>query len=388
MAQPNGTLRASPRWYLVNLWLHRWCSLVATLPFLILCLSGTLLIFHREIDALLGNLPSSGKAAQAKAPLQPSVNALLQDHPGQRVLSLGLDPARHPGVLLLVMAPNAVRKFQRTSLHYTDLATGQSLSQGVNPNRTLTGFLLELHARWFLGVAGELLGALVALLVLLSLVSGVVVYWPHMKKVAFGLLRRGRGPRLRQLDLHNFVGATVLGWALLVSLTGLLLGLGTIATGIWSYTALSELKRAGQAAGQLDVRRPPVDVDSAMTAAQRAAPPGWRVSNLIYPGTEFSTDRHYTAILVGPSGIQERLFRVALVDAGDGRVAAVREMPLYMKAIMLSQPLHFGDYGGLPLKILWLLCTWLALFITLNGAWLWWDRRRKRGAPPTREPAL
>ena len=28
-------------------------------------------------------------------------------------------------------------------------------------------------------------------------------------------------------------------------------------------------------------------------------------------------------------------------------------MPWYVKALKLSQPLHFGDYGGMPLKIIW-----------------------------------
>ncbi|MFT3791435.1 MAG: hypothetical protein QM741_10215 [Rudaea sp.] len=27
------------------------------------------------------------------------------------------------------------------------------------------------------------------------------------------------------------------------------------------------------------------------------------------------------------------------------------------------------------------LCTWLTLFITANGAWLWWDRRRECRQP-------
>lgn len=66
----------------------------------------------------------------------------------------------------------------------------------------------------------------------------------------------------------------------------------------------------------------------------------------------------------------------------------VRELPWYMKAIVVSQPLHVGDYGGLPLKLLWTACVWLTLFITANGAWLWWDRRRRyRAARPEERAA-
>ncbi|MFD2012617.1 PepSY domain-containing protein [Acinetobacter vivianii] len=72
------------------------------------------------------------------------------------------------------------------------------------------------------------------------------------------------------------------------------------------------------------------------------------------------------------------MLKVALVNAATGQVDTVEELPTYLKAILLSQPLHFGNYGGMPLKILWSLCTLLSLFITLNGAWLWWAKRQQK----------
>lgn len=66
-----------------------------------------------------------------------------------------------------------------------------------------------------------------------------------------------------------------------------------------------------------------------------------------------------------------------MVEADTGKVADVRDLPAYLQAVQVSQPLHFGDYGGLALKLLWIACSWLALFITGNGAWLWWARRRR-----------
>lgn len=377
MADP-GSPRTS-RWYRCNLWLHRWCSLVATLPFLILCLTGTVLIFHEEIDAALGTVPTAQAAASGpQLPLQESVERMLMAFPGERVLSVGIDAQGHPGVALLLTAPRDENSFEHYRLRYTRLADAQPVADApTDATSTLTGFLLELHAHWFLGMPGELIGALIALLVLVSLLSGVVVYWPHVKKVAFGLLRRGRGPRLRQLDLHNTIGAVVLGWALTVSVTGFLLGFGTLAQGLWQKTELGALQRQ-YAGAPVDRVQPPLDVDRARDAALAAMPAGWHVLSIIFPDTDFSTNRHYT-VLVGGQSLDQRLFRVVLVDAVSGQVPVVAELPGYIKAILLSQPLHFGDYGGLPLKILWTLCAWLTLFVTANGAWLWWNRRRRRG---------
>jgi uncharacterized iron-regulated membrane protein len=374
------TTANSSRWFRFNLWLHRWTSLIATIPFLILCITGTVLIFHEEIDEALGVVPQS--SATGEMPLRSlteSIANVLAVYPEERVLSVGIDPTDHPGMLLVVTADKAARNFEGAHVRYADLATGGPVGQ-PDQGMTFTGFLLELHAQWFLGLVGELVGALIALLVFLSLLSGLVVYAPYVRRVAFGVLRRGRGPRLLQLDLHNLIGAVVLGWACVVTLTGFLLGFGTVAIGLWQITELKPFLEQAQLMDLVDVVAPPVDIDRAFAAAQSVAGDDWVIGSMIYPGTNFSTPRHYIALLGGTEGLEERLFSIAAIDAMTGEVALTREPPLYLNAISLSEPLHFGDYGGLPLKLLWTACTWLTLFITANGAWLWWDRRRGRRA--------
>lgn len=374
-----GTQRTGrSRWFRLNLWLHRWTSLVATLPFLVLCVTGSILIFHEEIDLAMGVVPTVQEAGGTNArPLAESVANVLAAHPGQSPLTVALDPDEHPGVVMVYTAPAAERDFAHAITSFTSLATAQPLTT-TDLTRTFTGVLLDLHAKWFLGPMGELIGAAIALLVLLSLLSGLVVYAPYVKRIAFGVLRRGRGSRLLQLDLHNFIGVVVLGWALVVTVTGLALGFGTLAVGIWRNTDLAAIQAqyAGQQAA--DLAHPKFDIDHVWRAALDAAPAGWHVISVTYPDTMFSTPSDYTVLVGGPSGLEERLFRVVLVSAHTGRVDAVTELPWYLKAIVVSQPLHFGDYGGLALKILWVLCSWLTLFITANGAWLWWNKRRKK----------
>lgn len=372
MQQAASRTGPASRWFRLNLWLHRWTSLVATVPFLVLCLTGTVLIFHEEIDHAMGVVPevSQGEAR----PMVESVATVQSAFPDQRILSVGMEDD-HPGVLMVATAPQQDRGYDRSVFHFTDLSTAQ-LVGGVDLEKTLTGFLFTLHANWFLGPIGELIGALIALLVLVSLLSGLVVYAPYVKRVVFGALRRGRGPRLLQLDLHNFIGAIVLGWMLVVTVTGLMLGFGTLATGVWQATELPRLQAEfGEAIA--DPRNPTATADQAWQAAARAVPDG-KVLSVTWPDTDYSTQRHYTVFLSGKEGLKERMYQIALVDGQTGEVATVKRPPWYLQAIWLSQPFHFGDYGGLPLKLLWTACVWLTLFITVNGAWLWWDRRRRR----------
>lgn len=50
--------------------------------------------------------------------------------------------------------------------------------------------------------------------------------------------------------------------------------------------------------------------------------------------------------------------------------------------MLLSQPLHFGDYGGMPMKILWTLLDIATIIVLGSGLYLWWQRRKHIKAEP------
>ena len=74
--------------------------------------------------------------------------------------------------------------------------------------------------------------------------------------------------------------------------------------------------------------------------------------------------------------------RQALIDARTGELTAIRSMPWYAQALLLSGPLHFGDYGGLPLKILWVLLDIITIVVLGSGVYLWLSRRRAPATDP------
>ncbi|MNU11542.1 hypothetical protein D3C72_2594860 [compost metagenome] len=53
-----------------------------------------------------------------------------------------------------------------------------------------------------------------------------------------------------------------------------------------------------------------------------------------------------------------------------------------MDAMGLSQPLHFGDYGGRPMQILWAVLDVLTIIVLGSGVYLWVVRRRATAAVP------
>lgn len=49
-------------------------------------------------------------------------------------------------------------------------------------------------------------------------------------------------------------------------------------------------------------------------------------------------------------------------------------MPWYMQALLLAQPLHFGDYAGLPMKLLWAALDLMVIAVLWTGLKLWFRR--------------
>ena len=110
---------------------------------------------------------------------------------------------------------------------------------------------------------------------------------------------------------------------------------------------------------------------------ERAALPGMTLQFVAFPGSDYSTDHHYAVFFHGDTPLTTHMTTPALIDVRTGELAAVAPMPWYVKTLSLSQPLHFGDYGGLALKIAWALLDLATIVILGSGLYLWLARRRR-----------
>ncbi|AMK23164.1 MULTISPECIES: PepSY-associated TM helix domain-containing protein [Sphingomonadaceae] len=363
MAMSQTTIR---RWYLV----HKWTSLVCTVFLLLLCLTGLPLIFHAEIDGLT-RAPAIPAAVKPAPPpnLDAIVAGALANRPGEVMMFLSRDPDKP--IFYAITAPRVDSKEEETHIAQFDARTGVLLM--APPLDTgVMHFLLELHSSLLLGLPGEMVMALVGLVFLVSLISGAVVYAPFMRKLAFGTVRKARSARLKWLDTHNMVGIVALAWLAVVGATGVITALSTPIAGVWQMGQLAEMTAPYKNAPPL---RRLGSVDHAARVAHAAAP-STSVSVIAWPGTFFSSKHHYAVFLSGNTPLTRKLIKPALVDAETGKLTAIEEMPLYVKTLFLSQPLHFGDYGGLPLKIIWALLDIAAIVVLGTGIYLWLGRRR------------
>ncbi len=348
--------------------IHKWTSLVGTVFLLVLCLTGLPLIFDDEISDWL-NPPGATAAPGPQTPmLDTIVGAMLAKHPGDVVVSLGFLKDR-PAVQV-TSAATPKTPFNQAHKQTFDLRTGAPSDIQAQRRGPVMTFIRDLHTDLFLGLPGALFLGVMALTLIVAIVSGVVLYVPFMRRLTFGTVRSGRSVRTRWLDLHNLLGIVTVTWLLAVSITGAINTLhDPVADAVRADIFRMGKSYQGEPAKRLS------SVDAALATARKALPDGALVS-LFYPGAGFSTPRHYAVFARGDRPITSQLFYAALVDAETGQLATIYEMPWYAKALLLSQPLHFGDYGGLPLKIIWALLDILTIVVLGSGLYLWLAKAR------------
>jgi uncharacterized iron-regulated membrane protein len=365
---------------------HRWTSLVCTAFILLLCLTGLPLIFEDEIDNLIGDEIAAPAlpAGQAALPLDRIVDAARQRYP-QELVQFFLWDRERPELIKVIMAPdpNASReKFHRLVI---DARTAQVLDEPPT-GKSFTRILRDLHAELLLDVGGGLFLGAMGLLLVASIVSGVVLYGPYMRKLGFGTVRNARARRVRWLDLHNLLGIVTVAWLLVVGVTG---AINTLAKPMFDMWRAQEMPRLLAAYRDRPAPKILASVDVAVASARRALP-DMELASFLFPNTRFSTPRHYLIWTRGTSPLTSRLFTPVLIDAETGELASARPLPWYLRALELSRPLHFGDYGGLPLKIIWAVLDLMTIAVLVSGLYLWFARPRpavirepeQRGARP------
>lgn len=360
--------RALRRWQ----WTHTGSSLVCTAFLLMLCVTGLPLIFHHELEPWLGK--TAAPAVMAANAVQLSLDEVVvqarMHRPAEHV-HLVFTEAGQADTVYVGMGASPAAPMQDDIGVYVDWHTGGILGAHRFGDGGLLETLLLLHVEMFAGLPGKLFLGAMALLFVVALVSGMVLYAPFLRGRAFGAVRRQRGPRPAWLDMHNALGATLLVWACVVGATGMLNTWADVLLKVWQTDEL------GAMVARYRDRAPPHTLHSlsaSVAAAERSAP-GYAFAFAAFPGTAFAGAHHYGVFLRGRTPLTSRLLHIALVDAATGVVDESRGMPWYMTALLLSQPLHFGDYGGMPLKIVWAVLDLFTLWILASGLYLWWRKR-------------
>ena len=362
-SKSNRSLKA---WYSV----HKWSSLICTLFILVACITGLPLIFHAEIESAIE--PTSAYSTAESLNFDALIAKAEEASPGKAVQFVLREP-NSPGVTAIGLGETVSAPIGASEIILLENATGDIQGSQVIYEGVL-GFFAELHIELFAGQFGTLFLGLMTLFFIAAMISGMVVYAPFMKHRSFQFSPAEKTTKRRWFDLHNSLGMVLGVWLLVVSITGAINTIGAPLIQLWLMTDMQE-----EVSAEMDTPLPDKWQRTSFEAAYqqaRAELPDSQFYFAMFPGTELSSDRHYLVFSTGTAPVNSRLFQPTIVNAYTGAFVSAPEFPTYMKVFLLSQPLHFGDYGGWPLKVAWAVLEIGAIIYIKKELVLWWRRRR------------
>lgn len=353
-------------------WLHKWSSLICTIFMLLLCLTGLPLIFSHEIDHLLGNEIESSIEQTHNKPinLDKVIESAQKIYPNRlpRFIARDIDDDKTWTVSL----GEPDNKNENLKFVIVDAHNAKVLGE-VKSDEGFMYVMFKLHVDLFAGLTGTLFLGVMGLLLIISILSGVVLYAPFMRRLDFGDVRKSRGSNLKRLDTHNLIGIVTLVWMLVVGATG---AINTCSELLLEYWQSDQIESMTVSYKNLPI---PTNLASLQKSVDAALirQPGMRLGFVAFPDTSFSSPHHYGVFTRGNTPLTAKLIYPILVDAKTAKVTDSKEIPWYLKTLLLSQPLHFGDYGGLLLKVIWSILDIATIAVLWTGLVLWWKKRNQ-----------
>ena len=218
------------------------------------------------------------------------------------------------------------------------------------------------------------------------ILSGLAAH-PRIFRDAFAF-RWKASPRLSEADLHNRLSVWAAPFHLVVAVTGAFIGLSSVT--LYLTAALfhgGDLSAAGAplfgAAPKPDTTAAPwPDLDAGIANVRKQRPDA--TPNLVSiqrPGTRAQA-AEVSAALPGRLIYAERYL---IDDQGriTGRIGN-SDGPLGRQVYASSYPVHFGSFGGAPVRIAYGLLGLSLCVVVCSGINIWLIRRRDRGQPAPR----
>jgi uncharacterized iron-regulated membrane protein len=352
---------------------HAAIGLLAGALLYIVCLSGALLVFYEEWQ-------------QAEQPTPPQMTRIDPDAVQRGMEAVLAREAGQPATTHLYV--DMPLKELPTTRVITDTESFHLDAQGRLAGAeeiTWSDFLYGLHYTLNIPVADGLVGiTLVGILGMLMLalsISGVLAH-PRIFRDAFRLRARHSGG-VALTDWHNRLSVWTLPFGLAIALTGAVIGLSSVA----AYAAAARYYNGDIEAlygtifgeeGKPDPAKAPLpNVASALRYMEANYPQVRPTYVTVHePGTRGQqvqiTAEHPRRLIYGET------YRFDNAGRFTG-TAGMADGDLGKQAAASNYNLHFGNYGGLPVKIVYFLLGLALTAVCATGTFIWLGKRRRRG---------
>lgn len=235
-------LRTRPQ----SLWLrkalfqiHLWTGIGVGLYVLLMSVSGSALIYRRELTARFSRQPLVvANASGVRMTEDELKQAALRAHPEYQVTHVFV--RRNPAVPVEIWLERGQKKLLRLFNPYTGADLGPSLTAGFR----FMAWLADLHDNLLYGRSGQRINAVGGIFTTLMCITGIVIWWPGVENWRDSLTVRWKANRKGfNWALHSALGFWSIAFVLMWGITGIYLSIPVSFNNIVDY--LEPYQKAG-----------------------------------------------------------------------------------------------------------------------------------------------
>ena len=355
---------------------HGWLGMTAGVFFLLMGLTGSLLLFRGKIDRELHPEWHRVEPRAGRVSVDSIYRMLAGRYPDLSKIVLHDFPADSRDSYEFMLYRNK-RSVTDAYLYFVfvDPYTGGILGEGGYEKMGASFFrwLYNFHYSLQLGMPGELFTALIGALMILSLLTGTIIYRKHFwKVVCFREAVDWGNPRRCLRGLHRVTGVWSLVFNGVLFFTGFWMNKEFFVPGHWRMSAAPVTVAAR------------INIDTLIAVAKRSAPgfepiavniPGNGEGDVLVRGQLAAT---YNPLLQGKAS--EVVF-----DASTGRLKDIRDIAsqrLDKRWNWAIYRLHIGAWGGDAVRWLYVVMGLMPGLLAVSGGLLWMRRRGRRNFDP------
>lgn len=343
-------------WYL-----HSLFGIKLSLFLLFVSVTGTAAVVSDEIEWLV--YPEArASASSAQAGWETRYHAAVQAFPLYTVTFLEAGEEPYLATRVFATAPDGTSR-----VIFVDPTTGRVT--GERSWATLRAFLRALHYTLFAPDDwGFFPVTLLGFVLLGSLITGVLISGKFWRSGA-RRPRTGKGPRIFWGDVHRLIGVWSCWFVLIMAVTSIWYFAERLVwrAGIdWDPSrSVISVEGLGASADNGELKRLPLE---ALLQKARQALPSLEVRRVSVP-----VEAEDTLVVGGQTTawlVRDRTNRVEIHPYTGDVVSLHRaeNMGLLERWVHTADPLHFGDFGGLVSKLVWVVFGMILCLIALSGA--------------------
>lgn len=343
-------------------YIHSVAGLVSGIFILLMSLSGAALVFHEDIDAV--QQPEFGVKDYNNLSVDSAYNNLRQRFPYAQINSCNLPLNKETPFVFSVYDASykAGKKPAQIFLHpqtggYLGIRGGSD-----DMKHNFMSWLSKFHNSFHLGKTGEWLLGFFALVFLLSIITGFILFRKNIlavllfKKVVY-----------RRSNLHQLIGVYALIFNLMIAVTGFWMQRYVFKKEFYATDNYTPVLKASPAF--------PFKFDSAYAQVKKQYP-DFTAAVIYFAQNNKSKTAVYGSRASNAYIHSKKFADVIVLDSAGGiaKTRMINENSAADKYDIINSQLHMGRFGGVGIKIIYFVFGLSGGLLSITGFLLWWRK--------------